>query len=190
MPALSRAILVIALLAFAPIAAAQPVLPGPGPGPGPTPPSPAPGPASQGGLITKITPQQLAQLYSGQTINGQPIQVSVKTLNNGTTVVILPLWGNQVASAIIPALCEKDGSGCPLLHFFVTMGKQGSVDANWINGFNRDYPLIKAILLTDGELVFTVDIALYGGVSPNEILAYTQIFKLLVDKSFSYKPQQ
>jgi hypothetical protein len=186
MPSLSRAILVVASLAFAPIAAAQPVLPGSGPAPAPPPPSPG---AAPGGAITKLTPQQLAQLYSGLTINGQPVPISIKTFNDGTSVVVLPLWGPQLYSGVSLQVCEKDGSGCHWLEFFANVGKQASVDANWINAFNQHFLGAKAYTLASGELVFEEDISLWPGISPSEIGWYTSFFKHVVDDSFSFKPQ-
>jgi hypothetical protein len=182
MPALPRAVLVAAALAVAPVAAAQPVLPGGGG-------TPSSSGAAPGGALTKITPQQLAQYYSGLTLNGQPVQTSIKTFDDGTSVVVLPLWGSKLYSGINLQVCEKDGSGCHWLEFFANLGKQDSVDANWINAFNRNFLGAKAYTLASGELVFALDISLFPGVSPNEIGWYTSFFKHVVDDSFKFKPQ-
>lgn len=187
MSVLPRAIFIVASLAFAPLAAAQPVLPGPGGGGAqPAPPSgPAPAP---GGLLTKITPQQLAQLYSGLTNDGQAVQVSVKTFDDGSSVVVLPLWGTQLWSGVGLEYCEKDGSGCTKLHFFLNMGKQPTVNANWINAFNRKYIGVKVYTLDNGELDFTYDLPLGSGITSDYILWTTRFFKVVVDESFKFKP--
>jgi hypothetical protein len=185
MPSLARAVLAIALLAFAPAAFAQPVLPGAGPGSSPGP-GPAPAPS---GLITKITPQQLAQLYSRLTINNQPVQISIKNFNDGSSIVVVPAWGPQVFSGVHLEQCEKDGSGCHWLGFFANVGKQASIDPAWVNAFNVHFLGAKAYILPSGELLFEQDVSLYPGITPREILWYTGFFKRVVDDSFRFKGQ-
>lgn len=181
----ARAALVIALLVFAPAAFAQPVLPGSGPGPSPGPGAgPAPAPT---GLITKITPQQLAQLYSRLTVNNQPIQISIKNFDDGSSIVVVPAWGPQIYSGVHLEQCEKDGSGCHWLGFFANVGKQATIGAAWMNAFNAHFLGAKAYTLPSGELLFEQDITLYPGITPPEILWYTGFFKRVVDDSFRFK---
>src|SRR5262245_35202085 len=102
MVSLPRAILFITLLTLASPAVAQPVLPGPG------------GTSSGGapsGLIARITPQQLAKILGGLSIDGKPIQTSIKTFDDNTAVITLPLWGDNLYSGVLTEFCEKDGTG-------------------------------------------------------------------------------
>jgi hypothetical protein len=99
MISLSKAILFIALLALAPAAAAQPVLPGTGGGTAGGAPS---------GLIAKITAQQLAKILGDLSIDGKPVKTSIKTFDDNTAVVVLPLWGDDLYSGVLTEFCEKE----------------------------------------------------------------------------------
>jgi hypothetical protein len=176
---------IVAALALVPAAIAQPVLPGSTPGP-----APGPAPASTpSGVITKITAQELAQLLSGIKVNNTPIRASIKTFDNGTADVVIPLWGPQVFSGVAMVLCEKDGSGCHWLEYFANLGKQASVGTNWINGLNGQFWGLKAYTLPDGQLVLRQDLPLWPGVSPADIAWHMVYFKNAVDNSFKFKPQ-
>jgi hypothetical protein len=181
MRSLSSAILVLASLALGAPAVAQPVI---GPGPGP---APAPTPVS-GGMIIKITAEQLAQILGGMKINGQAVQTSIKSFKDGTSIVITPLWGPQVYSGVLTELCEKDGSGCHWLEYFANLGKQSSVDTQWMNAYNSRFFGMKSYTLKDGALVLQIDMPLWPGVSPQDIGWHMIYFKNAVDDSFKFKP--
>ncbi len=184
MASLSRVLVIVASLAFAPVAAAQVVLPGGGGGT----PAPAPAPGAQAGLITKLTAQQLVQILGTIRINGATVPTSIRAFNDGSSMVVMPFWGPQVWSGIILQFCEKDGSGCHLLHFLANVGKQPSISADWVNAFNASFYYVKALKLTNGELAFTYDIGMWPGVTQNQIVQMTGMFKAIVDNSFKFKP--
>lgn len=190
MPSFARALFTITWLALAPAAVAQPVIPGPGPAPGPAPaPGPGPAPAPGPALLNKITPQQLAQLLVSRVkINDQPIQVSgIRTFDNGDAAVLLSLWPSPIASGIVLEQCEKDGSGCHWLGYQADLGKQSSITPAWVNAFNGHFLAAKAFINSGGELIFSLQITLYPGISQDEIVWYTGFFKRVVDDSFNYK---
>ncbi|HZT86604.1 MAG TPA: hypothetical protein VFA12_01460 [Stellaceae bacterium] len=175
-------------LALAPaVALAQPVLPnggGGGGGGGGSPSTPAPG-----GLITKLTGPQLQQLYVGVQIAGQTLQTSLKTFDDGSAVVYLPIWGPQVTSGADLESCAKDGSGCAAIEFFVNLGQQPSINAAWIEAFNEKIIGGKAYINPDDKgLVISYAFFMETGVTKDFILNATASFKNMVTYAMQFKP--
>jgi hypothetical protein len=187
MRSLVKGLLVASCLAFAATSAiAQIVLPGAGGGSTPAPtPQTAPPPAN--GLITKITPQQVAQLIS-TAVSGVTISPQITQNQDGTFNVSFPVWGSQVYSAVNVENCEKDGSGCYALDFFANFGKQPSIDANWMANWNNQFFVARVFPLSDGEIVFSGDLMILSGVTPDYITAFAGFFKQVVDNAATYKP--
>jgi len=192
---LTKAVLAVAFAAFATSASAQPVMPGAGGGGGQAAPAPAPAPGgspggSPGGLIATMNPQQLAQILNGLTIDNKPINMTVKTFDDKTGGVIIPFWGDQLYSGVLPIQCQPDGTGCKTLQFFANFGKQSSVDMNWMNSWNDYYLGVKVSVMDNGEMLFEYDLPLFSGVSADYIRNCTVFFKAVVDTAFTYKPGQ
>jgi hypothetical protein len=185
----AKGLLVVASLAFAAApAVAQITLPGSSPAPAPGPaPGPSPQSAPAGGLITKITPQQVAQLISG-AVSGVTLQPQITAQNDGTSLVSFPAWGTQVYSAVDVENCEKDGSGCYALDFFANFGKQPTITQSWMDNWNNQFFAVRVFPLSDGEIVFSADCMVLTGVTPAYITAFAGFFKQVVDQSASYKP--
>lgn len=177
-------VVLLALVAMTSGAAAQPVLGGAGGGN--SNPASAPGPS---GAIQKITPQGLASLIGQITVDNKPIQTSISTFKDGTSIVVTPMWGPNIYSGVSMQYCEKDGSGCHWLQFFANLGAQKTVDLNWMNAFNQHFLGAKAYTLASGQLVIQQDMSLWPGVSPSEIGWYLEFFKNVVDDSANFKPQ-
>jgi hypothetical protein len=155
--------------------------------PGGTTPAPTPQSAPAAGLITKATPQQIAQLISG-AVSGTQITPQIKPGNDGTSVVTFPVWGDQVYSAVSLENCEKDNSGCYVLEFFANFGKQPNIDQTWINGWNNQYYAARVAPLPSGEIVFSADLMVLNGVTPGYITSFAGFFKKVVDNSSTFKP--
>ena len=155
--------------------------------PGGTTPAPTPQSAPAAGLITKATPQQVAQAISG-AVSGTKITPQIKPGNDGTSIVTFPVWGDQVYSAVSLENCEKDNSGCYVLEFFANFGKQPSIDQAWINGWNNQYYAARVSPLPNGEIVFSADLMVLNGVTPDYITSFAGFFKKVVDNSSTYKP--
>jgi hypothetical protein len=152
-----------------------------------TTPAPTPQPAAPAGLITKVTPQQVVQLVSA-AITGITITPQIKPGDNGTSVVVFPVWGDQVYSGVALQNCEKDNSGCYVLTFFANFGKQPTINQAWINGWNSNFFQVHAYTLSTGEVVFSSDLMILSGVPPEYITSYASFFKKVVDNSSTYKP--
>jgi hypothetical protein len=169
MASIFRAFVVTVLLAFTPIAAGQPVLPQSDSKTVPE-------------LITSITLQKLAQVFSRISINGEPIHSEI-TKSGATSVVTLPLWGSNVWAGATPESCLADRSDCKSVFVFANFGKQVTVDANWLNNWNRTKIGVKAYTVSDGQLVFASEIMLLSGVSQDYIVRFVSQFKTAVDSS-------
>ena len=179
-----KGLLVAGALVFGAAAAnAQVVLPGNN---APTT-APAPQSAPAGGMITKITAQQVAQLVA-KAVSGTTINPQVTKNNDGTYLVTFPVWGDAVYSAINVENCEQDGSGCYVLDFFANFGKQPSLSASWMNAWNDQFFIARVYPLSNGEIVFTADLVVLTGVTPDYVTAFAGFFKQVVDNASTFKP--
>jgi hypothetical protein len=140
-------------------------------------------------LITKITPQQVAQLITN-AIQGVTINPQITPENNGQYyVVTFPVWGTQVPSVAVVQNCEQDGSGCYSVSFVADVGKQANITPSWLNSWNSNYLVVRAYSQPDGEVMFQGDCQLVGpGVPPGYITAFAGLFKQQVDQAASYNP--
>lgn len=183
MKAFVKGLMVVAALAIGSAANAQVVLPGNN--------APAPAPAPQAapasGLITKITPQQVAQLVA-KAVNGTTINPQITKNNDGTSLVTFPVWGSAVYSAINVENCEQDGSGCYVLDFFANFGKQPTLTQAWMNAWNDQFYIARVYPLSNGETVFTADLVVLTGVTPDYVTAFAGFFKQVVDNASTFKP--
>src|SRR5262249_2050758 len=100
-------------LAFSTTANAQPRPGGGGPKGGPT----TPRGGTPGGLLQKLTLDQMAQLFTAAGFKAQAID------NNGTKMVQAILWTQDIFAGAFPEACEKDNSGCRAMKIFANLGK-------------------------------------------------------------------
>jgi hypothetical protein len=183
MNAFARGLSVVAAFALSAAAAeGQVVLPGNAPAV-----APAPSTAPATGLITKITPQQVAQLVA-KAVSGATISPQITKNNDGTSLVTFPVWGTGVYSAINVENCEQDGSGCYVLDFFANFGKQPTLTTAWMNAWNDQFYIARVYPLSNGEVVFTADLVVLSGVTPDYVTAFAGFFKQVVDNASTFKP--
>jgi Putative bacterial sensory transduction regulator len=102
--------------------------------------------------------------------------------------VTFPVWGSGVYSAINVENCEKDGSGCYALGFFANFGKQPTLTPAWMNAWNDNFYIARVYPLTNGETVFTADLMILSGVTPDYVTAFAGFFKQVVDNASTFKP--
>jgi len=182
MNAFVKGLIVAAALGAGAVAAnAQVVLPGNAP------PAAAPQAAPASGLITKITPQQVAQLVAN-AVSGATISPQITKNNDGTSLVTFPVWGSGVYSAINVENCEQDGSGCYVLDFFANFGKQPTLTQAWMNAWNDQFYIARVYPLSNGEIVFAADLVMLSGVTPDYVTAFAGFFKQVVDNASTFKP--
>jgi hypothetical protein len=177
----TRAVLMVAALAFAAAATAQPR---PGGGPGPKPPAgggPNPG-SAPGGLIVKLQAEQIAQLFNESGFQSKVVD------NNNIHMVQTLFWTDQVFSGAIPQACDKDGSGCHAFKIFANLGPETGVSQAWIDAWNNDWLYVRVYKAKDGSLIFSWDVALLTGVTPDYVRTSAKLFKSIVDDSSDFKP--
>ena len=94
-------------------ATAQP-RPGGGGGGGGAPPRGAPA----GGMLTKVTVEQMAQLFNAAGFKSQVID------NGGTKMVQTIFWTEDIFGGALPEACEKDNSGCGAMKSSRTLARR------------------------------------------------------------------
>jgi Putative bacterial sensory transduction regulator len=142
--------------------------------------SPGPRGAPAGGMLTKVTVEQMAQLFKAAGFKSQVVE------NNGTKMVQTVFWTSDIFGGAIPLGCEKDNSGCHGMKVFANLGK-ATVDQNWVDAWNDYYFYVRASR-SSGNLIFTWDVAFLTGVSPEYVQTAIQWFKQIVDQSTDFKP--
>jgi hypothetical protein len=183
----SRLAIMLAPLLFASAAGAQPVLPGAGPAQ-PQPGAGAPAAAAPSGMITKLNGQQAMQVLSGLTYNDKPVAASLQTNSDGTWTIALPFWGSQIYSGAVLDVCEKDGSGCYWVDFFVNLGNQSTIDAKWINAYNNSYYGARAYTANNGTLVIDYPVWVLPGVTQDYLLKSLGMFTSSIENAMKFKP--
>jgi Putative bacterial sensory transduction regulator len=175
---LSMTTLAIVMFALVKTAAAQPVFPHPG---GDVPANAPSG--QQATLITKLTPEDVAKLFSQASI---PSEVMEDDKHN--KMVVVQFWGKDLYSGVITEHCEKDGSGCRTLEIFANFGKSPNVNQAWLNAWNGSKIGVKAFRTESNDLIFEFDLPLFSGVTPDYIVRVAKFFKVAVDSSSDFKP--
>ena len=122
-----------------------------------------------------------------KAVKGTTISPQITKNNDGTSLVTFPVWGSGVYSAITVENCEQDGSGCYVLDFFANFGKQPSLNAAWMNAWNDQFYIARVYPLSNGEVVFTADLAILTGVTPDYVTAFAGFFKQVVDNASTFK---
>ena len=143
--------------------------------------APAPGGAPSGGMLTKVTAEQMAQLFNAAGFKSQVIT------NNNTKMVQAVFWTPDIFGGAIPQACEKDNSGCHAMKIFANLGK-ATVDQKWVDAWNENWLYVRASR-SSGNLIFMWDVAFLTGVSPEYAQTAIQLFKAIVDQSTDFKPQ-
>lgn len=163
-----------ALLAPAASASAQPRLPGQG---GQTTPS-----TPQSGVFQKVTAEQLLPI-----VRGLGFKAEIAQTNDATPKIVAEFWNADVYSGILLHQCDQ--GGCFTMRFFVNLGKDQAVDANWISAWNLGMLFSKAVTLQDQSLVFLMDVSIAGGVTEDFLKSAVRTFIANVNYAPEFKPQ-
>jgi hypothetical protein len=161
------------------LAQAQPKLQ---PRPGNPPPAPALQAPAGGGLdgvaanMETVLPliQQASGFSNVEIVSGNNNYRAIRAQVLQTTVIIGP------------EICQ-DGV-CRGLVFFVNLGKQQSIDVNWLNAWNGQKVFGRAYLDKEGSIVFDMAIHLWGGPSPSYIVQSANLYAVMLKALFEFQP--
>ena len=173
----AKALLTVVALLVAVSANAQP-RPGGGKAGGGGPSGPSGGPPA--GLVTALTLDQMAQLFKAAGFQSEVAD------NGGTKMVHTVFWTPDIFGGALPQVCEKDGSTCHGMKIFANLGNAG-VDQKWLDSWNNSWLYVRASN-TNGNLIFSWDIGLFTGLSPDYLVTAIKLFKQIVDQSTDFKP--
>jgi len=132
--------------------------------------------AGTGGVINRITPEQLAS-----TLTAAGFKSQVKTNNNQKFVASTIHGFNAV---VAPFDCNAQG--CGNLQFIVWFNDKVNLD--FVNAWNNQYRFAKAAIDSDGDVKFSVDVFLDGGVTSENIVNYAKLFDYMVGELTKFKP--
>jgi hypothetical protein len=161
------------------LAQAQPKLqPRPG-NPPPTPSLQAPAGGGLDGVAANMeTVLPLIQRASGFS------NVEIVSGNNNYRAIRAQIL--QTTVIIGPEIC-KDGI-CRGLVFFANLGKQQSIDLNWLNAWNAQKVFGRTYMDKEGNIVFDMAVHLWGGPSPNYIIQSADLYAVMLKALFEFQP--
>jgi hypothetical protein len=136
------------------------------------------GGAAAGGLISRITPEQLAAALSQAGYSSQ-----VKTTQQNEKYVVSDMKGVPVVSYLYG--CTNQG--CLSLDFVVYTDTQVTTD--FVNSWNEKKRFLKAFVDTsDGTLTLTSSVILSGGVSMENLKEYARFFEYMLSVFAQFQP--
>lgn len=137
-------------------------------------------PAQPGGLVTAVTPPQLiAALQQAGYARGEVLQ-----LQNGLKGIKLDLNGTPVF--VLFYSCQ--GEQCGSFTYYCFFGQQ-SVDATFVNAFNRERRFGKLYTDKEGALGLSMDVNMIGGVSPAYVAGSGALFSNVIKWLIEFKPE-
>lgn len=172
-----QAVLISCVVALAPAAEAQLVVPGGG-GNSPAP-STAPAPS---GTITLFNPDQFAQMF---TAAGFASKTAVSS-DGKTHFVSVTFWPNT-ASLVLPIACDSNGANCQAYEIATVLSNEQGIGDPWTDAWNSNFYFVKAVK-NNTDLIFQMDVVLGPGVTPTYIETTAQVFKTIVDQAATFNP--
>jgi hypothetical protein len=171
---MSSAVKVSLILAFLIIAASSNAQPKLGDGAKPE------SPPQTTGLITKIQPEQLKELFTAAGFESE-----VQKQDDGTVMVLTELAPGHVA-IVSPISCTQN-KDCGGYVFLLVLSK--SERKAWIDAWNDENQFQPAALLVDGKLAFIMAVRVLSGVTPDYVKQSATWFRDVVNDSAFFKPQ-
>ncbi len=133
-----------------------------------------------GGNIDGISPEQAMRLLSQVGYS----KGEVLRLDNNTKAIKAEVNGTPVFAVFFG--CE--GDKCANFAYATFFGKQ-NVRADFINAFNRDRRYARLYTDKDGNLALTMDVWMYGGVSPAFVTTTGAMFATTIKWLVEYRPE-
>jgi hypothetical protein len=135
-------------------------------------------PAPAGGVISRITHEQLAGALSQA---GYPSKVA--TQNNNKYVVSQMLGGINVISFMYG--CTNQGC----TSFDLTVFGSDQVNADFVNAWNNKKRFLRAIMdPSDGTLTLDAPIILSGGVTVENVKEHAKMFEAMLKEFANFQP--
>ncbi len=144
----------------------------------PKPPGPAPGGQPTGPLLSKVTPEQMADIL---TKAGYASKVQGSGQDKSVAAQFFP----GTPGKVMFAAC--DNTGCNLVGFVYDFGKLSDIGADWVNAWNEQKQ-VTAVLLDDGGLEMRMWTHLYGPVTADHLGATARMFVDMVNSSTDFQP--
>lgn len=137
--------------------------------------------APSSGLVMDVTAEDIARIIKGLNYTSVSVQKQDKI-----TFVKADI-GNQ-PTFIILNNCGDNGR-CRALHFVAYLGEQDSVDADFMNDYNRNTLFTKMSKGKDNELQVSMGVNLARGVSEDHIRGMAENWILWLKEAIEYKPE-
>jgi len=146
----------------------------------PQPPKPTPAPttpaAPAGGALTKITPEQVA---SALTAAGFRAQVTTRDKSKYVTTKMRNF-------NVTVSFYACDAQGCGSLQFVSWFSDK--VELDWVNAWNNKWRYTKAAVDKDGDLEFSLDVLVSGGITIENVKENAKVFDYLLDELTKFSP--
>lgn len=131
-----------------------------------------------GATISRIQPDKLAAIL---TAAGYPSQV--QSDNSGTYIATTMSGFN---ASVYPYDCKAQG--CSSIQFSAAFGADASLTLEFVNAWNAQWRFAKANLDGEGNLIFTADMFLDGGVTAENIKLNAGLFDYLLGELSQFNP--
>jgi hypothetical protein len=131
-----------------------------------------------GGLYSRIQPEELAAILTAAGYRSQ-----VQSDNTGKYIATTMSGYNVL---VFPYDCQAQG--CSSLQFWTGFSADASLTLKFCNAWNTQWRFAKANLDNQGNLVFTSDVMLDGGVSADNIKANAGLFDYLLGQLNQFNP--
>jgi hypothetical protein len=130
-----------------------------------------------GGVVSRVTPEQLASM-----LNAAGYKSQVKTGNNNQKFIASSIHGFN--TVVVPFDCNAQG--CGNLQYIVWFNDKVNLD--FVNAWNNQYRFAKASIDSDGDVAFSIDVFLDGGVTAENIVNYAKVFDYMLGEIGKFKP--
>jgi hypothetical protein len=131
-----------------------------------------------GAVIARIQPDKLAAIL---TAAGYPAEVQS---DNSGTYVATTMSGFNVT--VVPYDCKAQG--CSSIQFWTGFSADQSINLEFVNAWNNQWRFAKTSLDAQGNLIFTADMFLDGGVTAENIKVNAGLFDYLLGELNQFNP--
>jgi hypothetical protein len=131
-----------------------------------------------GAVISRIQPDKLAAILTDAGYQSQ-----VQSDNSGSYVATT-MSGFNVS--VVPYDCKAQG--CSSIQFWTGFGADASLTLEFVNAWNNQWRFAKASLDNQGNLIFTADMFLDGGVTAENIKFNASLFDYLLGELNQFNP--